>query len=142
MSFSEQRNWVYAVTAIIFPIGYVVAIAGELQRTSAVDVAYQVPLLGAIAGAAIVALIAHVAMAVATPADGRTADERDRAIDRHGEVAASVALTVGMLGVLALVLLEIEHLWIASAMYLVFALSGCIGAVAKVVAYRRGLPTW
>ena len=43
---------------------------------------------------------------------------------------------------LSLVLLEVDHFWIASAMYLVFATSGFIGTIVKIVAYRRGLPSW
>jgi hypothetical protein len=39
----------------------------------------------------------------------------------------------------ALTLAEFEYFWIANAMYLAFVLAALIGAVAKLVAYRRGL---
>ena len=35
---------------------------------------------------------------------------------------------------------EWDWFWIANTMYLGFALSGILEGIAKVVAYRRGLP--
>lgn len=142
MSFTEKSSWVYAVIAVVFPIGYVVAMASLLQRTPAADIQYQLALLGAIGAAVIAAVVAHIAIVIGAPRDARMQDERDRAIDHHGEYATGLALAAGMLGVLGLVLLEVEYFWVASAMYLVFALSGFVGTVVKIVAYRRGLSTW
>ena len=65
-----------------------------------------------------------------------------RRINHHGEYATGLALAVGMFVPLGLALLEVEHFWIASAMYLAFAASGFLGTVVKIVAYRRGLPAW
>lgn len=142
MSFAEKTSWAYAVIAVVFPVGYVVLMAGELQRTSPAAIEYQVPLLGAIGAAIVAAIIAAIVLAITAPGDAGKEDERDRQIDHHGEYATGLALAVGMLGALALVLLEVEHFWIASAMYVAFAASGFVGAVVKVVAYRRGLRAW
>ena len=40
--------------------------------------------------------------------------------------------------VVSLALLEAEHFWIANAMYLVFSVQAVVGAVIKLIAYRRG----
>ncbi len=142
MSFTEKSSWIYAVIAVVFPVAYVAMMAGELQRTPVPDIQYQVSLLGAIGAAIVTAILAHIAIVITARGDAGRQDERDRAIDHHGEYATGLALAVGMLGALSLVLLEVDHFWIASAMYLVFSISGGIGTIVKIVAYRRGLPSW
>ncbi len=47
----------------------------------------------------------------------------------------------GALGGLALAMLRAEPFWIANAIYLGFFLSAILGSIAKIVAYRRGLPS-
>ncbi len=37
-----------------------------------------------------------------------------------------------------LALVEAIHFWIANAMYLVFTVGAVVGAVVKLIAYRRG----
>ena len=37
-----------------------------------------------------------------------------------------------------LTLAEVEYFWIANAIYLVFVVAAVVGAVVKLVAYRRG----
>jgi hypothetical protein len=39
---------------------------------------------------------------------------------------------------LALAMAEVEHFWIAHALYLAFVLAALTSAAVKIVAYRRG----
>lgn len=142
MSFTEKSSWIYAVISVVFPVVYVGMMASALQRTTVADIEYQVPMLAAIGAAVVAAILAHISLAIGARGDVGKTDERDRAIDQHGEYATGLALAVGMLAALGLVLVEVEHFWIASAMYLAFAISGFIGTIVKIVAYRRGLPAW
>ena len=41
---------------------------------------------------------------------------------------------------MGLAMLEVAYFWIANAVYLAFFLSAVLGSVARIVAYRRGLP--
>jgi hypothetical protein len=66
-------------------------------------------------------------------------DQRDKDIDRHGEYVAGGTLGVAMLVPFGLTLATAEHFWIANAMYLAFVLSALVGAIVKIIAYRRGL---
>lgn len=142
MSFAEKSSWVYAVIAVVFPAIYVVLMAGEAGRLPVADIEYQLPLLGSIGAAVVAAVLAHILIVASAPDDAGKEDERDREIGRYGEYATGLALAAAMFGVLILVLLEVDHFWIAGAMYLAFAASGVVGTVAKIVAYRRGLPAW
>lgn len=65
-------------------------------------------------------------------------DERDKAISKHGEYIGFYVLSVGMVGALALAMVEADHFWIANAIYLAFALSSTVASVVKIAAYRRG----
>ena len=47
-------------------------------------------------------------------------------------------LGVGMVVPFVLTLAEYDYFWIANAMFLAFGVSALVGAVVKVVAYRRG----
>ncbi len=43
-----------------------------------------------------------------------------------------------MVGVLALTMLEYEYFWIASALYLSFAVGTLVSSAVKLAAYHRG----
>ena len=48
-------------------------------------------------------------------------------------------MVIGALAALILAMAEADHFWIANAMYLVFTAQAIVGAVIKLIAYRRGL---
>jgi hypothetical protein len=39
-------------------------------------------------------------------------------------------------------LAELDHFWIANAIYLAFVLSTIVASAAKIVAYRKGFRPW
>jgi uncharacterized membrane protein YeaQ/YmgE (transglycosylase-associated protein family) len=49
-----------------------------------------------------------------------------------------MVLGIGMVGPFVLALIEADHFWIANAIYLVFVVQAVVGAVIKLIAYRRG----
>jgi len=46
--------------------------------------------------------------------------------------------SVGVVGAMALTMLEYEYFWIANALYVSFVLASLVSATVKLVAYRRG----
>ena len=70
--------------------------------------------------------------------DGQTKDQRDKAIDRHGEYVGGIVLAALMIVPFGLALAEFETFWIAHAMYLAFLPSALVGGIVKIVVYRRG----
>ncbi|MFW5745375.1 MAG: hypothetical protein ACOC2D_19040, partial [Spirochaetota bacterium] len=89
----------------------------------------------------VAAILAAIGTAITSPDDvdklDRT-DERDKAISKHGEYIGFYVLSVGVVGALALAMLEADHFWIANAICLAFALSSTVASVVKIAAYRRG----
>ena len=149
MPFEEKISWVNAVVMAIVPMAYFVIMLGRLDDTSAADISYQWPLLIAI-GASIVltivgSILAGIGTGISAELRGRSAsdeidrkDERDKQISRHGELIGLYVSSAGMVGVLALTMLEYEYFWIASALYLSFAVGTLVASAVKLVAYRRG----
>ena len=70
--------------------------------------------------------------------DSQTKDQRDKAIDRHGEYVGGIILAVLMIVPFGLALADVDTFWIAHAMYLAFLTSALIGGIVKIVVYRRG----
>jgi hypothetical protein len=149
MPFEEKISWVNAVVMAIVPVAYFVVMLGRLGDTSAADISYQRPLLIAI-GVSIAltivgSIMAGIGTGISAELHGRSAsaeidrkDERDKQISRHGDLIGFSVSSAGMVGVLALTMLEYEYFWIASALYLSFVVGTLVGSVVKIVSYHRG----
>jgi cytochrome c biogenesis protein CcdA len=138
MSYEEKGQWVYlAVTTIAYG-AYLVLLLGGAGTTPLAEVEYQPLLIGTIVAAVVGSIVGRILIEIATPSDSHTEDVRDRDIGRLGEYRAGLVLGIGMVVPLILALVEADHFWIANAMYLVFTVQAIVGAVTKLVAYRRG----
>ena len=149
MPFEEKITWVNALVTVVVPIAYFAIVLGRLGETSAADIAYQKPLLIAI-GASIVmtiigAILAGIGTGISAELRGRSAsddidrkDERDRTISRRGDLIGYYVASAGMVGVLALTMLQYEYFWIANALYLSFVVATLVSSVVKLLAYHRG----
>ena len=149
MPFEEKLSWVNAVVMLVVPVAYFVIMLGRLRDASAADISYQWPLLIAI-GASIVltiigSILAGIGTGISAELRGRSAsdeidrkDERDKQIGRHGDLVGFSVSSAGMVGVLALTMLEYEYFWIASALYLSFVVGTLVASVVKIASYHRG----
>jgi len=149
MPFEEKMTWVNAVVVVVVPIAYFAVVLGRLGDQPASEIAYQWPLLIAI-GASVVltivgSIVAGIGTGISAELKGRRAaddidrkDERDVRISRHGDLIGFYVSSVGMVGVLALTMLEYEYFWIASALYLSFVVGTLVASVVKIASYHRG----
>ena len=149
MPFEEKITWVNALVAVVVPVAYFVIMLGRLGDTSAADIAYQWPLLIAIGASVVLTIVGSILAGIGTGISaelrGRSAseeidrkDERDKTISRHGDLIGFYVSSVGMVGVLALTMLEYDYFWIASALYLSFVVGTVVGSVVKIASYHRG----
>jgi MFS family permease len=149
MPFEEKLTWVGLVVAIVVPIVYFSIVLGRLQHASAAAVAYQWPLIVAVAASVVLMIVGAIVMAIATAAaveitgkgsiaDIDKKDERDVHIGRRGELAGYYVCSIGVVTALILTLLESDYFWIANTIYLGFVAAGVVSAVVKLRAYRRG----
>jgi hypothetical protein len=149
MPFEEKMTWVSGIVALVVPIAYFAVMLGRLQDTTAGEIAYQVPLIVAIVASVVLNIAGAIVMAVGTGISaelrGRKAedeierkDERDKTISGRGDLIGFYVSSVGLVGALALTMLESDYFWIAGAIYLSFAVGSVVSSVVKLVSYHRG----
>ncbi len=138
MSYEEKGQWVYLAATSIGYAAYVVLILGRAGTTPLSEVDYQPILLWTIGVAIAASIIGRIAIEIVGPSESYTEDVRDRDIGRFGEYRAGLVLGVGMVVPFILAMVEADHFWIANAMYLAFTVGAIVGAVTRLVAYRRG----
>ena len=146
MSSEERGQWVYLVVFVVTYGAYLVITLGQLGHTAPADIDYVPTMLWsigigialAIVGRILVAIVGRISAEIGGHAEGQEEDVRDRDIGRFGEYFAGTVLGVGMVVPFVLTLAAFDYFWIANAMYLAFVASALVGAVVKLVAYRRG----
>jgi MFS family permease len=149
MPFQEKMTWVSVVVTALVAVVYFAVVLGRLQDTSAADIAYQWPMIVAFIASIVLNIIGAIVMAVGTSISaelrGRRAsddvdrtDERDKTIGRRGDLIGYYIASAGMIGVLALTMLQYDYFWIANALYLSFVVAMLVSSVVKLVSYHRG----
>jgi uncharacterized membrane protein YhaH (DUF805 family) len=138
MSSEEERAWIYAAVAVVVPAVYFAVVLAGLP-TDVAAAPYAGPMLVAVGVGIVANIVLNVAAAAARPHDAGRRDERDRDIARLGNSAGFYAMSVAALVPLVLVMGGAAPFWIAQTLYLAFVLAALASALARIVAYRRGL---
>jgi len=149
MPFEEKVTWINAVVTAIVPVVYFVVVLGQLGQVSASEIAYQQTMLITIGVTIVLTIFGAIAMGIGSgisaeitkPGSSKDVgrkDERDVTISRRGDLFGYYVSSAGMVGVMALIMLEYEYFWIANALYLSFVIGTLVAATVKIVAYRRG----
>ena len=140
MSSEEKRTWISALVAVVVAIAYLATVLSKVPGTDVARIAYVGPMdtrdVPPLFDRA--AIVLSVVAAMASPKDADRTDERDREINRRGEYVAFYVMSIAAIVPLVLAMAEVEHFWIAHALYLAFVLAALASSVVKIVAYRRG----
>lgn len=142
MSVSEKRAWIMVMVATVAYAIYLSIVIGQAQGHSLAGVSYQWTLVWSVGGAILASILLDILSSFFAPKSAAERDQRDREINRLGDYIGQSFLIIGAVTALIIALLEMPPFWIANAIYLGFVLSAIVGSVAKIFAYRRGLPTW
>jgi len=138
MTLEERRSWTYLVVAVVAYGVYLVTVLGRAASAPLVGVDYVPAMLSTIGAAIVAGIVVNFVIGMFTPKDDSTVDVRDRDIARVGDRVGQSFLVVGGVAALLLAIVEAPYFYIANVVYLCFALSAVLGAVTKVVIYRRG----
>ncbi|TFC00606.1 MULTISPECIES: hypothetical protein [unclassified Cryobacterium] len=142
MSALEKRAWIRLGTAIAAYATYLGFILIREDGIPLPEVPYVPALLWTIGGAIVVSIVLDILVSILSPRDAGQADQRDREIARFGDAVGQSFVVIGGVAALLMALLQLPYFWIANAVYLAFVLSAVLGGIARLVAYRRGLPQW
>jgi hypothetical protein len=142
MSYEEKNTWVFLSVAVVAYGTYLVLLLSAAAGGPLVEVDYAPAMLATICGAIAAGILGSVAISITSNRPGLRADQRDREIGRLGEHVGQAFVVLGAVAALVFALLELDRFWIANVVYLFFALSAVVGSLARLVAYRRGVPAW
>lgn len=139
MSYEEKGTWVYLVVTVATYVGYLVVLLSRADGGPLTEVGYVAPMLWAIGISILLVALGRPAFEVVRPSETYRADVRDKDINRQGEFIGFYVLSALIGGVLVLTMLEVDHFWLANAIYLAFVVNAVTSSAVKLVAYRRGL---
>lgn len=142
MAYEEKSAWVMLVLAVVTYAVYVAIVLGMAGETPLVEVDYAPALFITIGASIVASIIIHIVVGIFTARADTAKDQRDREIHRFGEYTGNAFLVIGALAAMVMAVLQWDYFWIANVLYLCFVLSAVVGSMAKLAAYRRGLPTW
>jgi len=149
MPFEEKVTWVSAGVFAIVPSAYFWVVLSQLAQAPAGEIAYQRPMLIAVGVSIALTIVGSIATGIGSGitaeimkpgsgADIGRSDERDATINRRGELVGYYVSSVGVVGVMALTMMEYDYFWIANALYASFVVASLVAAAVKLVAYRSG----
>ncbi|WP_051389156.1 hypothetical protein [Arthrobacter sp. 35W] len=142
MSSEEKSAWVMLVVTVGAYAVYLAVVLGQASGTALAEVHYIPAMLWSIGGAIVAAIVLNTFAGIGSPKGAARKDQRDREIYRFGETVGQSFVVIGAVAALAMAMLELPYFWIANAVYLAFVLSAILSSIAKLAAYRGGLPTW
>ena len=138
MDTEQKSSWIQLILAIATYTVYLVLLLGRAGETPFPETPYVDLLLWTILGSILASIVLHIFFAPRL----FKKDQRDREIGRFGEAMGQAFVVIGALGALVLALFDLGGFWIANVIYLCFVLSAILSNIAKVVAYRSGIPRW
>ncbi|TCO44265.1 hypothetical protein [Actinocrispum wychmicini] len=141
MTLEEKRAWIMIVVSAGAYATYLVVVLGRVGGGRLADVSYVSTLLWTVGISIVASIVLSIAASATTPRDDAIKDQRDREIGRFGEYVGQSFVVIGAVAALALSMAMADYFWIANAVYLAFTLSAVVGSVARIFAYRTGLPT-
>ncbi len=142
MSYEERNTWAQLLVGFVTLIAYLVILLGKADGGPLVEVDYQATMLWVIGLGIAASILLSIVFSIASGERTFRRDQRDREIGAFGSRMGQAWVVIGGVAALAMAMAEWDWFWIANTVFLCFALSGIFEGVAKVVAYRRGLPRW
>ncbi|NND43767.1 MAG: hypothetical protein HKN58_00485 [Xanthomonadales bacterium] len=142
MSFQEKSCWAMLVIIAGVYGWYFSSVFDQLGSVALGEIAYRGPMLYTVVLLIVLAIVAHILIAVTAPKDADASDERDRSINRYGEYIGGYVLGSGALTALGMAMFELPHFWIANVILAGLVLSEIASLLTRIVLYRRGLVNW
>lgn len=142
MASEERSAWIMLLATVGAYAAYLVVVLGQAGGVPLADVPYVPAMLFSIGGAIAASIVLNILAAIVLRDGAGRKDQRDREIYRFGEYVGQSFLVLGGVAALVMAMAELPHFWIANVVYLAFVLSAVLASIAKLTAYRRGLPAW
>lgn len=137
VSQEEKTTWLYVCVCTIACLAYSLWLLGQLGKPSA-DILYATPMIAAIGGAAIAAIVGNIALGITAPKNTPKRDQRDLEIMQYGEYNSQFVVNIAGLVVVVMCIYKLEHFIIAHTLYYALVANAVLGGIIKLLAYRQG----
>lgn len=136
MTFHE-RSAITTISALVIVFGaYFLVLISGVDR-SVDDFVYKPLLVVAVVALIGVMAVSHMVLALWTPDEANTLDERDATISQRADQVSGFILGVVVLVVISLTMIETAHVYIANALLLGLVVAQVAGESTKLFLYRR-----
>ncbi|MFN8168278.1 MAG: hypothetical protein U0S36_05800 [Candidatus Nanopelagicales bacterium] len=142
MTYDEKTTWAQLLVAVGITVTYLVILLGKADGGPLVEVSYQSTMLWMIGIGIVASILLSILFSILSGERQFRSDARDREISAFGTRMGQAWIVIGALAAMLMAMAEWDWFWIANTVFLCFLLSAMFEGVAKVVAYRRGLPQW
>lgn len=144
MNYAQRVTWSQLIASTAGTAVYLCLVIPQFASRPLDDIEWQLPMiwtcLGAIAASIAIAILWGIGAGIVDRDEEHAADRRDTEIEWYGDRIGQAFAVVGGLGALVLAMIQAHWFWIGNALFLGFFLTAFAGGVARLVAYRRGLP--
>ena len=142
MTYEERTTWAQLLVAIVGTLAYIVIVLGKADGGPLVDVAYQSTMLWVIGLSIVASILLSITFSIVSGERSFRSDQRDKEISAFGTRMGQAWIVIGALAAMLMAMAEWDWFWIANSIYFGFIIGALFEGVAKVVAYRRGIPQW
>lgn len=142
MTHQEKRAWIMLVVSTAAYGVYAGIILSRAGGQPLPRVPYAATLLWTVAASIVAQMAAEIALGVVNPRASRLKDDRDRQIGRLGDYTGQSFVIIGATAAMLMAMAGWDRFWIANVIYLCFFLSAILGAITKIIAYRKSFPQW
>jgi hypothetical protein len=138
----EKRAWIMLVVSTAAYGVYAAIILGRAGGQPLPRVPYAAALLWTVGASIVASIVLEIALGVVNPRASRLKDDRDRQIGRLGDYTGQSFVIIGAVAAMLMAMAGWDRFWIANVIYLCFFLSAILGAITKIIAYRKSFPQW
>ena len=142
MTHQEKRAWIMLVVSVASYAAYAAIILSRAGGQPLPRIPYAAVLLWTVGSAIVASIVAETTLGVVNPRASRLKDARDRQIGQLGDYVGSSFVVIGATAAMLMAMAGWDRFWIANVVYLCFFLSAILGAVTKIIAYRKTFPQW
>lgn len=139
MSFQEKSNLAMAAVVSVVYGGYFFTVLGWAADDPVRDIAWKPMFIGTVVALVVLAIAAHIIIAIMRPGEAGDFDERDRIVDLRGEAIGGYALGTGVIVALGLILIDVDVFWVAQTLLAGAVLGELIKYATTFFLYRTGM---
>ena len=142
MAFLEKSNWVVLVVAVATLAVYGTWTLSQALGKPVAEIGWVQPMIYSIVAFVVLNVLGNVIAAATNPKEADKSDQRDKEINRFGEMVGNYLIIAGACGALVLAMAAADRFWIGNSIYFAGILAAMGASVTKIAAYHGPFQKW